>query len=309
MLILDWKFLFVAGLLGITVAAVWLLINGSRERGRAIVWSQFRVYLGIALLISAITIIFVSLQLEPKVQGDINRTPKALPTTFRPGDPEFESDLGKQTIGDPIRFFDAVIDARLELGPGPNPSYSVWDWTTTFNVQNIGDSEVNWHFSPLVASDLAGNPYVYISKPVVTEAGHDGDRVATYESKYIEERTGIQAKARYKTIIKLKPGITYRVSIARQIFDVLERGQTPHFFSKTTKRITFNLKADPKLFAVEVEANYRDDKVPLKGSPSGTGDANQNSYESNEMFLPNQGLQVYWTYRGAKPVKPATASN
>lgn len=310
MLTFDWKFLFVFGLLGITITGIWLMINGSREKGWMVVWSQFRVHLGIALLISAITIVLIDLQLERKVEADLDRFPQVMLKIICKGDSDLVVAINKQ-INDPIRYTDVKIDAQLKRDMSSNPKHSTWVWTTEFNVRNISDADVDWEFCPTVTSDLEGNPNIHIGKPVVKEIGHDDDITeATCEAKYSEDRSSIESKAQYKTTIRLKPGVTYHVLVARAADDRLDKGYTTHFFTKISNHVKFTLTVDPELFAVKVEPFYPGGKEKiLTPTLKGRGPIPHTSYEISETLFPYQGLQVFWTYKGAKPAESEGSTN
>src|SRR6185503_18192286 len=134
----DWKFLFGVGLVGITVAGIWLMMNASRDKRRMVVWSQFRVHLGTALLVSAITIVLIDLQLQREVEAHINEIPNVMLNTVCKGDRGVESAV-QQMLADPVRYSNIVIDAQLSPDPSPDPRYSRWVWTTSFDVHNVSD--------------------------------------------------------------------------------------------------------------------------------------------------------------------------
>ena len=303
MITLDWKSLFIVGLLGITTAGVLLMIHGSREQGRAVAWSQFRLHLGIALLISAITIILIDLQLKREVEAGVNQIPNVMLTTVCQGDRAVESAVKEQIMDDPIRFSDAEIIAELRPDSSPNPQHSVWIWTTTFKVRNISDAEVDWDFCPTVTSDLPGKPKIHISKPTVRAEGQEAD-IATYEANLMEDQSGIEARQSYKTTIRLKPGVVYHVSVTRAADQVLDKGYFTHYFTKITSRVKFHLTVDPGLFAVKVEPYAPGGEVAdLKSPLIGAGAIPHICYEISKTLLPYQGFQVYWTYKGAKATK------
>jgi len=299
------ELLLVVGLFVITVGGVSLMISGSRGKDRVVVWSQFRVHLGAALLISAITIALIDVQVERGVEARVAEIPHAVRAYICGNDAGLERTVNEQIIRDPIRFSNVVIDAELRPGPktGPNskPAYSEWSWTTEFDVRNISDAETPWDFRPNASSDLENEPMARIGKPIVKEAGQDEDLISAtdYDKKYSEGMKATDFEAEYETRLMLKPGVTYRVVVARFVHDRLPQGYMSHYFSKITSGVKFNLRVDPDLFDAIIVPYYPGGKrlslqptLQLKGSNRFT------SYTTSETLLPYQGLEVYWKYKG-----------
>lgn len=296
MLILNWKFVFVVALVGITAAGIGLMVNASRETGRTVVWKEFRVHLGSALLISAITIVLIDLQLQRDMKTQIDDIPRGMLSAACRGDKDVEGAVSKMLL-DPVRYSNVEIVAQLSPDPILSPSHSKWTWKTSFDVRNVSDSEITWDFQPVVATDLEGEPVLKI-KPSVTEEGHD-ENLAENGVLY-EDLSGLESFAQYKTIIKLRSNTLYHVCVYRVANDRLEKGYMTHFFTKITSKVKFSVTVDPELFDVKIEPYYpggiyRD----LKATLNNPGPNQLDSYETRETLLPYQGFQVYWTYKGS----------
>lgn len=200
------------------------------------------------------------------------------------------------------------INADLKADPDDKPQ-SEWRWTTEFDVRNIGDTEIMWDFCPTASSDLKDKPKARVGKPVVTEAGHEEDLVpaSDEEERHNGRWKGAVFEAEYPTQIKLRPGVTYHVVVARFVNDRLERGYNTHYFTRITSGLKYSVTVDPQLFeitAVPFRPNGK--SAVLKPTLQECGSNRLMSYTISETLLPYQGLEVHWKYNQPSTTQAST---
>jgi hypothetical protein len=306
---INGTFILVAALIAIVAVGTRLIMIGSENKNRAAMWSAFRVHLGTALLISAITIVLVDVQIQREFESQISQIPNGMRQYVCNGDAGLEAALNKQIVGDPIRYSDIEIQQKLRLGKNADRVVSMVD--TEFNVENTGKSDIPWNFSPTVTTDFEDDPDIRMDKPIVREKGRDEDVTdPSYQAKFNPvSLSGPEIKVSWTMSITLKPGVVYTVLIRRQADDRL-MGYMTHFFTKVNNGIRYTLDADPELFDAKIDAycpseeekNKPDSRVPVPVRTMGALPALH--FQISQTLLPYQGVEVHWRYR-----RPPTSRN
>lgn len=299
------KFVLPIGLLAIVIAGVWLMIAGSRGEDRRIVWSHFRIHLGTAFLISAITIVLVDIQLRREVETIVNGIPDGVVNYISRGDENLARTVRKQIEFNHISYSDVEIHADLKLDDEPehkSPEYVIYTWTMDFTVRNTGPSEESWDFHPNVSSDLdcaKEKPMAQITHVSVKEGGRDPSLVTPEDWKkgYKEGNCekGPDYVASFHQVLHLKPNVPYQVRITRSIHDRL-KGYSIHSFFQIVTGIKYFVTLDPDKFDYSIEANYPGGRQSERPEPTSNikGSKVLDPYVILETLLPNQGFTLYW---------------
>lgn len=307
MLINGHDYVLAVALVTLTLVGFYLMLSGSRGKTRHVLWSEFRVHLGTALLISVVTITLIDIQIQREIENKVNKIPDSFLSFISRDDHELERAINFQITDNPIRYSNLVIsanlDAHLKMGMKPDfcesdSQYAIYNWTTEFDVTNASDSPVKWTFHPSVTSDLESHPCVDMQYPSVREAGQGRNLIDEKEFKTQVHPKPNDDKAEYTSKeIDLKPKIPYHVVVTRFIHDRLKGGFI-YWGRNITSGITFSLSARSDDFEITFTGNYPRGKVEnMTSEAKSPGPVPYPRIEIKETLLPYQGFKVEWKYK------------